>query len=106
MSHQDVADEVARLLGLESFSAGSISNYEQFTRHPPIDVMAAWARAVGMKLTVDLVDAASERVAVPLKPRPAWIARALDGAEDDDLDVIETLVKRLLPICAPDAEEP
>jgi transcriptional regulator with XRE-family HTH domain len=95
---EQVADSVAEYLGLDSFSAGAISHYEAFRRHPPVDVMAAWARAVDLKLVVDLTGAGSDDVGVPLPPRVAWIARALKGADDEILGVVETILRRSLPL--------
>lgn len=54
LSQQDVADEIARIVGKGSHTRSAISAYESFNRHPPINVFAAWARAVGMRLIVDL----------------------------------------------------
>lgn len=95
---EQVAGRIAELLGLESFSPAQVSHIEQFRRHPPIDVMAAHARAVGLRLVVDLTSEESDEVAVPLAPRVAWIARALKGADEEILDVIETILKRTLPL--------
>jgi transcriptional regulator with XRE-family HTH domain len=79
-----------------TLTAGSISHYELFRRHPRVDTMAAWARAVGMRLVVDLEHADSDRVNVPLSPRAARIARMLEGLKPRDLDRVEDTVRRYL----------
>lgn len=93
---EDVADRVAARLGVESWSPGSISHYELFRRHPKIDVMAAWARAVGLRLIVDLDTADGERVPVLLSRRTAPIARALEAADPKDFETIRLMVERII----------
>lgn len=91
-----VADRISEYTG-ESCSASSASHYEQFRRHPPIDVMAAHARAVGLRLLVDLVPETADMVAVPLRTRTAKIARALDALPDADFDLVQKMIARMLP---------
>lgn len=100
LSLQQVADRIAEYIGEESFSASSVSHYEHFRRHPPVDVFAAWARAVEMKLLVDvaLLSEAEQSVVVSLTPRVAWIARALAGASPPALDAIEAVIRQIVPI--------
>jgi transcriptional regulator with XRE-family HTH domain len=95
---EQVADRIAEYLGMDSFSAGSVSHYEQFRRHPPIDVMAAWCRAVGMVLRVDVDDAASERLQVLLRPEVARLARAMEAVQPEDLAAIEAVLSRFVAL--------
>lgn len=96
---EQVADEIAVQLGLSRFSASAVSHYEQFRRHPPVDVFAAWCRAVGMRLTMELDEINSDRVQVLLRPEVARLARAMEAITDKrDLDVIEAVVSRFVPL--------
>lgn len=103
MTLEQVADRTAEILNQMtpdakevSLTAGAISHYEQFRRHPRVDAMAAWARAVGMRLVVDLEDADSDRVNVPLSPRAARVARMIDALKEKDLGLVEATVRRYL----------
>lgn len=100
LSQREVAEAVtARLSGEDKrISSTSISAYETFTRHPPINVMAAWARVLGFRLIVELDDAASQRVVVSLRPRAADVARLLDLLPDPDLAMVQGMIERLTPI--------
>jgi transcriptional regulator with XRE-family HTH domain len=98
MTLEQVADQIAEYLGLDSFSAASVSHYEQFRRHPPVDVMAAWSRSVGMVLRVELDDADSERVQVLLRPDVARLARGMEAVSPEDLRAIEAVLSRFVPL--------
>lgn len=52
----------------------------------------------GMTLEQVADSIAEYDVAVPLSPRVAWIARALKGADDEIVDVVETILRRTLPL--------
>lgn len=99
LSQREVAEAVtARLSDHDKhISSTSISAYETFTRHPPINVMAAWARVLGFRLIVELDDAASQRVVVSLRPRAADVARLLDLLPDPDLAMVQGMIERLTP---------
>jgi transcriptional regulator with XRE-family HTH domain len=98
LSHGQVAERVAKRLGIDSRTGGSISHYEEFRRHPRIDVMAAWARAVDLRLIVDLDDAEGKRIPVMLRHRTADLARVLDNATDEDFEMIQDIVYRILKV--------
>ena len=72
-----------------------MSAWEQFIRHPPIDVMALWARTVGLRLIVDLDDADGRRVPVLLRTDTAELARAIDTLPESDREVIRAMVARM-----------
>jgi transcriptional regulator with XRE-family HTH domain len=95
MTLQNVADGIAQRLERESLTAAAVSSWETFVRHPAIDVMAAWARVVGLRLVVDLDDAKGERIPVLLHPRTADIAREIDAAPEADREMIRQFVERL-----------
>jgi transcriptional regulator with XRE-family HTH domain len=98
LSHEEVAERVAKTLEIDSRTGASISHYEQFRRHPRIDVMAAWARAVGLRLIVDLDDARGKRIPVMLHPRTAELARVLDNASDEDFALARDVLYRILKV--------
>ena len=92
---QHVADFIAKAEGLKSLTDAAVSQWESFKRHPPVNLMAAWARAVGLRLIVDLDDRSGERVPVLLHPRTADLAREIDSLNDDDRAYIEDTVRRI-----------
>lgn len=94
-SQQKVADEIARELGKTTFSRKSVNSYEKFVNQPPIDVMAAWARAVGLRLQVDLIDSAVERQTIAVLPVVAPMAVELERLSDSDRDLVRRLVAAL-----------
>ena len=95
MSLQDVADAIAEITGEEPLSRQTIHHYEMFKRHPRIDMMAAWARAVGLRLIVEVVGLEDERIAALIRPRTARVAYLLDLLSDEDLETVEAIARRL-----------
>jgi transcriptional regulator with XRE-family HTH domain len=95
LSLQTVADRIAEILGRESLTAAAVSSWETFARHPPIDMMAAWARAVGMRLIVDLDSADSPRTPVLLRPETVDMARALDEAPGNYREIVRSILVNL-----------
>lgn len=98
LSLEDVAEMIRVGLNKDAFSPSSVSHYEHFRRHPPVDVMAMWARSVGKRLVVDIVDADSDRKQVLLRPRVARLAMALDLANDAQIAAIEAVIAQMLPL--------
>jgi transcriptional regulator with XRE-family HTH domain len=97
MSAQDVADRIAGLLGKPKYSGQSVLYYEGFQRHPPVDVFAAWARAVGYRLIVDVDKLGNERAQVLLRhPEVIEIAKALDDAPEDVRGAVATIVRNMI----------
>lgn len=72
----------------------TLSSWEKFQRHPPVDVMACWARVLGLRLIVELDDAKSTRVPVLLHPKTAEVARVLDNLSEDDFKWVVETVRR------------
>lgn len=97
MKQTDVAEAIRNDIGTDRVSGSAVSEWERFNRHPAVDVMASWARVVGLRLVVELDDARSGRVAVLLRPRAAEIARAIDQVTDPEkLRTIEQVVEMAL----------
>lgn len=81
MGQPDVAREIQQILGLvKAPTPGAISHWENFRRHPPVDLYAAWCRSVGMELKMDIVPEGSGKKFVALSPDVAQLARALEAA--------------------------
>ena len=92
LSAQDVADRIAALMLKDSFTGQSVRQYERFERHPPIDVYAAWARAVGYILKIDLDPIDSGRSMVLIhSPDAATLARELDAAPPEVVQAVSAL---------------
>lgn len=97
LSAQVVADRIAVAMGKPSFSGQSVLYYEAFTRHPPIDVFACWARVLGFRLIVDLDSAHKDRAPVLIEHSDvAEIARALDNASDSVRAAVLTVVRHMV----------
>lgn len=98
LTQQQVADRVTGRLELERpLTSAAVSEWERFGRHPPINVMAAWARVLGRRLVVQLDDAAGERVAVLVRPVSADLVRTIDTLTDDDRELVERMVSKMKP---------
>lgn len=76
----------------------SVSAWEKFEQHPGIDVFAAWARVLGLRLIVDLDDAKGERIPVMLQKRSAEIARGVDMLDGDLLEGVRDSVSKALEL--------
>jgi transcriptional regulator with XRE-family HTH domain len=75
----------------------TISNWETLYRNPKMHDFAAWARALDLRLIVDLDDRSSDRVPVLLPPgAPVELAKAIATLSDDDLALVEQFVRRLI----------
>lgn len=97
LSAQQVADRLAAALGKRSMSGQAILYYEAFSRHPPVDVFAAWARVLGFRLIVDLDAAGNERKPMLVKhPEVSEIAHALDNAAPDVRAAVLTIVREMV----------
>jgi transcriptional regulator with XRE-family HTH domain len=69
---------------IEPPHVNTLYTWERFERHPSINLMAAWARVLGMRLIVDLDDAKNPRPYVLLDhPESAQIARIVDAMNDE-----------------------
>lgn len=98
LTQQQVADRVTESLGLERrLTAAAISEWERFTRHPPINLFAAWSRCLGRRLVVQIDEATGDRVAVMLHPDTADLARMIDLLGEEDRRLIQQMVSRMKP---------
>lgn len=88
---------MARELEVEHIPRQAIHKWEHFKTHPGIDQFAAWARALGLRLLVDLVREDEEGVNVFLPREVARVARLLTILSPEDLARVADLVHRLLP---------
>lgn len=96
MSTQAVADMIAADLGLDSMSGETVRLWEHFTRHPPIDRFAAWARVLDYRLIVSLVHQdRGPTVMLTLAPKVAEVAAALDLATAPQLDLVRSMLVQL-----------
>lgn len=85
LTQQQVADRITSRLNLERpLTSAAVSEWERFGRHPPINVMAAWARVLGRRLVVQIDDASGDRVSVLLRRESADLARTLDQMSGPD----------------------
>jgi transcriptional regulator with XRE-family HTH domain len=69
LSQQQVADRTAAEWGeVGSLTKQTISSWERFVDQPRIDAFAAWARALELRLHVQLYDPSVERASVRVPP--------------------------------------
>lgn len=90
---QECADRVARELGKDKLSAQAVKFWEDFERHPPVDVFAAWCRAVGLRLVVEIVEPEEGRQPVLLHKETEELARKADQMAAKDRRVLERLAE-------------
>lgn len=98
------AEDVARSLRESEDDAAAdapmrgtrIWNYEKMDREPRIDEFAAWARAVGMRLIVELEPADSPRKAVMMSPEKADLAKTLDRLDPASTEDATTIAEALI----------
>ncbi len=97
LSQREVANRLASMLGDSSRSSASVSAWEKRARRPPINVMAAWAEALGLQLVISLIEP-SDRVPAPEQGDLAEIERRGVIAKDQpnfeamkaqDIEVVE-----------------
>lgn len=94
-SLQRAATEIAREMGKASMSKQALQQWESFETHPSVAAYAAWARAMGLKLDVDLVDPKDERVEIRVPPGLVEVIRRLERLEEEDVAEILRLATRL-----------
>lgn len=96
LSQEQVGKMIAHRLGRDRpYTGAAVSSWEKLQSNPGVDVMAAWARALSLRLIVDLDEQHSARVPVLLSARVAEIARTLDMASEADLALIESMIDRI-----------
>ncbi|MEQ1571433.1 MAG: hypothetical protein ABMA64_37750 [Myxococcota bacterium] len=98
LTQQQVADKITERLQLERPLSGSaVSEWERFGRHPAVNVMAAWARVVGLRLLVELDASTGPRIPVLVRPETADLARSIDLLSDEDRALVSSMVSRMKP---------
>lgn len=96
LTQQQVADRISTRLNLErQLTSAAVGEWERFGRHPPINVMAAWARVLGRRLVVQIDDTTGERVSVFVRREIADLARTLDQLSPDDLQAAARIIKSM-----------
>lgn len=96
LSQEEVGRRVAEDLGRDTdYTKGAVSGWERFDYHPPVDVFASWARVLGLRLRVELVDPEDRAVAVRVPPEYAALCRELAALPADDLAVVRDMIRRL-----------
>lgn len=95
LSQQAVADSVARELGKTSLTKQAISQWERFDTQPGIDEFAAWARAVGLRLWVDLYDPDDPRVELRVDPTLVETIERIHDLSPGDRELLLALVRRM-----------
>lgn len=93
MSQVDLAEKLVH--NGKPLAPSTVSSWENFTRHPAIDMMAMWARAVGKRLVVELDDADSPRVSVLVEPGNVDLVRAVDLLGDEERGAIRSVVNAM-----------
>lgn len=84
ITSQQLADLMTEDSGREKpYSRQTVYNWEHFRAHPSIDVYASWARALGFRLVVDVVE--GEVVPLSVSPHRVETFRSLNVLEDDAL---------------------
>lgn len=104
ISGTEVAERVALILrktpawkkvGKTTLTKQTISNWESDEVQPGIDEMAAWARAVNLRLWVDVYDPVEKSVETRVRVDVLRIAHELELLNPDDFRMIRDMVLRL-----------
>jgi transcriptional regulator with XRE-family HTH domain len=95
LTQKEVAADVAKRIG-ETVGHSTISNWETMFRQPRIDEFAAWARAVGMRLVVDLEPSDSPRIPVMLDRDTAELAKAIDRLPAEQRQAVSAIVEQFI----------
>lgn len=94
-SAQKVADLIAEDLGIPSLSGQTVLYWEQFERHPAIDRYAAWARVLGYRLVMHILEQDASRVSVLLHPGVAEMAHAIEIMSPKDRRILLGIIERM-----------
>ena len=94
-SLQETADAVAKEMGRRSLSKQALQDWEEFETQPKIDAFAAWARALGLRLEVDLVTPGDGWVSVRVPEDLATTSRQLAALPPADRQVVMDMIARL-----------
>lgn len=95
LTQQEVVDRIASITGERAPNRSALDHWEHFRRHPPISTYAAWARALGLRLVVELDDATSERVPVLVPREMAEEIKAYTLLSPQDMAMVADMVRRL-----------
>ena len=91
----EVGEAVAAILGRPGLTKQAISQWENLKTEPGIPEFDAWARALGMRLHVDLHDEDDKRIEVPVEPGLVETATRLNDLSEEDRTIVSGLVRRL-----------
>lgn len=95
LTQQQVADRISDRLNLERrLTGGAVSEWERFTRHPAIDVMTAWAEAVGLRLVIELDGASGDRISVLVRPESADLPSQIGLLTPADRALVQNVLAR------------
>ena len=96
LSQEEVGRRVAAMLDTKAeYGRAAISNWERFKKHPSIDAFAAWARVLGVRLLVDIVEDTNNVIQVA--PERAEKAREYALLDDRDAAYVDELLS-ILPL--------
>lgn len=90
--------QAARAIGRETgkgLTKQSLKAWEDFEVQPKIDQFAAWARALGLRLEVDLVQREDSTVVARLPPEVAALGREIALLDNGDRQLVADFVRRL-----------
>lgn len=91
----EVARLVAELLGMDSLTKQTISQWETGrTKRLGIDEFGAWAEALGMSLHVDLFDPADQRHYMRVRTDLVEAVSRLHDVPAEDLETVIRVIRR------------
>lgn len=97
LSQQRVADLISEDLGRpRAYTKQMVSLWESFKSQPGIDVLAAWARVLGLRLDVDLVGQEDGRIPARLLPDSVPVALQFEALSDANKRLVTALISSLL----------
>lgn len=98
LKHGEVSAMIADDAGAERTNerGTQIQNWEKMRREPRIDEFAAWARALGMRLVVELEPAESPRRALMVPPESIELCATAAQLAPEKVPAATAIVERLL----------
>lgn len=95
LRQEDVAILAAEHLGKASLTKQAISQWENAQTQAGVDELDAWARALGMRLRVDIYDAEDQRAGVMVDPPLVESVMRMNDLSGEDREIVIGIVKRL-----------
>jgi transcriptional regulator with XRE-family HTH domain len=93
ITQQAAADMIAKEAGLDGMTKATLSKWETFQSHPRVDMFAAWARALGLRLYVDLRNPDDGRQHILVSEEVGRLASLLEDMAPEDRAALTRIIE-------------